>query len=162
MMNVFRSRHRLIVAVIILLAGGVVFAEWHRAVAIAAHHFPSTELTNPAVDVSTEFVMTNKNYEATVDLWLNPGVPVYDTDISYANYMFESALHPVDYTQLPAPVTEFNNPASFVNVVHKDITYSLFTIGSFKATFNMTPTKAKPDDLFPTQLKPGLGGSFDF
>lgn len=161
-MNVFRSRRRLILAGIILLAGGVVFEEWHRAGTIAVHHKSPTELANPPVDVSTEFVMTNQNYEATVDLWQNPGVPVYDTDISYANFVFQSAFRPVDFERLALPATDWKSPASFLTMVHKDIVYSLFSIGSFKATFNMTPTKAKPEDLFPTQLKPGLGGSFDF
>ena len=164
MMNIFRSRRRLIVAGIILLAGGVVFEEWHRAGTIAAHHdhYPPTELARAAVDASTEFVMTNKNFAANVDLWLNPGVPAYDADITYANYVFQSALRPVDFDRLSTRVTDLNNPVSFLTMVDKDITYSLFSIGSFKATFNMTPTKAKPEDLFPTQLKPGLGGSFDF
>lgn len=164
MMNVFRSRHRLIVAAVILLAGGVVFEEWHRA----GTHYPheaahlAMAVTLPTDDASTEFVMTNKDFEANVDLWLNPGVPAYDTDISYANFVFQSALHPVDYAQLAARPADENNPLPFLHMVDKDITYSLFSIGNFKATLNMTPVKARPEDLFPTQLKPGLGGSFDF
>ena len=47
-------------------------------------------------------------------------------------------------------------------MVDKDIVYSLFSLGHFKATLNMTPVKARPEDLIPTQIKPGLGGSFDF
>ena len=74
MMNVFNSRRRRVVAAMILLAGGVVFEEWHRAGAVPAHHL-ATDLTDIADDAGTEFLMTNKNFEAAVDLWLNPAVP---------------------------------------------------------------------------------------
>ncbi|MDD5140035.1 MAG: hypothetical protein PHY43_07240 [Verrucomicrobiales bacterium] len=47
-------------------------------------------------------------------------------------------------------------------MVNKDFTYALFFLGNFKANLNMTPVKAKPAGLIPTQIKPGLGGSFDF
>lgn len=162
MTNVCNSR-RLPGAAIILLAGGVGYEAWHHPGTLPPH-YPPTDLTTPAADVRTEFVMTNQNYEANGDLWLNPGVPVYATDISYANCVFPSdrRISPMDFDQLAIPASDWNRPAPFLTVVDKDITYPLFSIGNFKATLNLTPTKAKPDDLFPTQLKPGLGGSFGF
>jgi hypothetical protein len=161
MLNVFHSRRRLLVAGILLLAGGVAFQQRHRATT-PPHDYPPTELPEPVADVRTEFVMTNKNFAAQVDLWPNPGIPVYDTDISYANYVFQSALHPVDFAQLAAGVKDFNGPAPYRILAVKDPGYSLISIGTFKAGLTLTPTKAKPEDLFPTQLKPGLDGSFDF
>ena len=161
MLKVFNSRRRLIMAAIVLLVGGVVLEEWHRAGA-ARHHFPATNPASPVVDPVAEFTMTNKNFGATVDLWANPGVPVYDTDISYANYMFESALHPEDFSRLATRTGNGENFTLPVTMSGKNIDYAHFSIGNFKANLTLTPTKAKPEDLFPTQFKPGLGGSFDF
>jgi hypothetical protein len=163
MTKVFNSRRRLIMAVSILLAGGVVFEKWHRAGTVTAR-YPPTDLANAPTNSSTEFVMTNKNFEANIDLWLNPGVRTHVVNISYANFVFQSELHisPLDFDRLATRGDDGRSYALPFAMVDKDIIYSLFSLGSFKATFNLTPTKARPEDLFPTQLKPGLGGSFDF
>ncbi|MDD5139594.1 MAG: hypothetical protein PHY43_04945 [Verrucomicrobiales bacterium] len=75
------------------------------------HHYPPTKPANPAADAGTEFVMTNKDFEANVDLWLNPGVPAHDADITYANFVFQSTLRPVDFNRLATRVTGLNSPA---------------------------------------------------
>ncbi|HXI70462.1 MAG TPA: hypothetical protein VNN22_08925 [Verrucomicrobiae bacterium] len=161
MLKSFHFRRRLIAAAILLLTGGVVLEEWHRAHA-SRHHHPPADLTSPAVDPVGEFSMTNANYEARVDLWANPGVPVYDTDISYANYVFQSAIHPEDFTRLATRSDHGENFTFPVTMTGNHIDYAHISIGNFKANLTLTPFKAKPEDLIPTQLKPGLGGSFDF
>src|SRR5882762_911810 len=153
MLKFFNSRRRLMVAAIVLLAGGVVFEEWHRA--HARHHDPAGNLTGQAVDSVAEFSMPEINLGATVDLWANPGVPVYDTDITYANYVFQSAIHPEDFTRL---ATRSDNGANFtlpMTMSGNHIDYAHFSIGNFKANLTLTPFKARPEDLIPTQLKPG-------
>ena len=166
MMKAFNSRRRLIVTGIILLAGGVIFEEWHRASTITAHHLPhpATELTDTANDAGTEFLMTNKNFEAAVDLWQNPAVRTHAGAITYANFVFQSELNafPVDFDRIAKRGDDWKSHALPFTMVDKDIAYALFSIGNFKATLNLTPVKADPKDLLPTQIKPGLGGSFDF
>ena len=166
MTKVFHSRRRLIAAAIILLCGGVIFEEWHRAGTLAGHHpaHAATELTDAADDAGTEFLLTNKNFEAGLNLWLNPAVRSRATAISYANFVFQSELHnaPLDFDRLATHGDVGNSHALPLTLVDKDIAYALFSIGSFKATLNLTPVKADPKDLIPSQLKPGLGGSFDF
>ena len=165
-MNVFNSRRRVIVAALILLAGGVVFEEWHHAATLPAHHFPhpATALTDTADDAGTEFLMTNKNFAAAVDLWLNPAVRTHVANISYANFVFQSELHitPLDFDRVATRGDEGKSYKLPLMVVDKDIAYGLFSIGNFRATLNLTPVKADPKDLIPTQIKPGLGGSLDF
>ena len=166
MMKAFNSRRRLIVAAAILLAGGVVFEEWHRAGTITAHHppHPAMALTDTADDAGTEFLLTNKEFAAGIDLWLNPAVRSLDTEISYANFVFQSELHilPTDFDRFATHGDDGKSHPLPLTMVDKDIIYSLFSIGKFKATLNLTPVKADPKDLIPTQIKPGLGGSLDF
>jgi hypothetical protein len=160
MLKFFNSRRRLIVAAIVLLAGGVVFEEWHRA--HARHHYPPVNLPGQTVDPVAELSMPDMNFGATVDLWANPGVPVYDGDITYANYVFQSALHAEDFTRLAARSDHGENFTLPVTMSGNHIDYAHFSIGNFKANLTLTPFKARPEDLIPTQLKPGVGGSFDF
>ena len=166
MMNVFRSRSRLILAAMILLAGGVVFEEWHHAGTISGHHLPhpALALADMPEDAGTEFLMTNKNFAAAVDLWQNPAIPTHVANISYANFVFQSELQlsPLDFDRLATRGDGGQSHALPLTVVDKNLVYALFSLGKFKATLNLTPVKAKPEDLLPTQLKPGLGGSFDF
>jgi len=165
-MNLSSSRRRVVVAALILLAGGVVFEEWHRAGTITAHQppHPALALTDTADDAGTEFLLTNENFSAAVDLWQNPAVHTHVADITYANFVFQSELQlsPLDFDRLATRGDGGQSRALPLTVVDKDIIYSLFSLGKFKATLNLTPVKAKPEDLLPTQLKPGLGGSFDF
>lgn len=166
MMKAFNSRRRLLVAALILLAGGVIFEEWHRAATVMAPHHPhpAMALTDTADDAGTEFLMTNSDYAAGIDLWLNPAVRTRDTEISYANFVFQSELHnsPLDFDRLVTRGDAGKSHPLPLTVIDKDVVYSLFSVGHFKATLNLTPVKAKPEDLIPTQIKPGLGGSLDF
>lgn len=163
MIKVFNSRRRVLVAGIILLAGGVVFEEWHRAATIMAHH-PATELVDTADDAGTEFLMTNKNFEAAVNLWQNPVVRPHAANITYANFVFQSELHMslADFDRLATRDDAGSRTAPALTMVDKDIAYALFSVGNFKANVTLTPVKADPKDLIPTQVKPGVGGSFDF
>jgi len=163
MMKVFNSRRRRIMTVMILLAGGVVFEEWHRA-GTMAHHHPATKLTDTADEAGTEFLLTNSDYAAGINLWLNPAVRRRDTEISYANFVFQSELHilPEDFDRLATRGEGGKSYPLPLTMAGKDINYSLFSVGHFKASLNLTPVKAKPADLIPTQIKPGLGGSLDF
>ncbi len=164
MMTVFNSRRRLILAAMILLAGGVVFEEWHRAGTFDHLPHPATQLTDTADDAGTEFLMTNQNFAAAIDLWQNPAMPTHVANVSYANFVFQSELHlsPLDFDRLAIRGDAGKSHALPVTVIDKDVVYSLFSLGHFKATLNLTPMKAKPEDLIPTQVKPGFGGSFDF
>lgn len=161
MTKVFKFRRRWLVAGIILLAGGVVFEEWYRAATIAAH-YPQTDLTHVVADNNTEFVLTNKNFSAAVDLWLNPGTLTYGADKSYADLMFKSDLRPANFDQLVTHAPGGESYTSFLTMADKDLTYALFSIGNFKATLNMTTVKPTPQAILPTQIKTGFGGSFDF
>jgi hypothetical protein len=158
----FNSGSSLIVATMFLVAGGLTFQKSHRASAARLPHTfvdpSSLTMEHPGV-----FNLTNADFAAQVNLWKNPGVPVYDTDFSYANYMFHSTLNTVDFAQLatrtPDNGQNFTLPVT-MSGGHFD--YAHFSIGDFKANLTLTPLRAKPDDFFPTLLKPGVSGSFNF
>jgi hypothetical protein len=159
MMNVFNSRRPVIVAAIILLAGGLAHEEWLRAGNMTAHYPPV-----PAVpaDAGSEFVMTNSNFAATVDLWLNPGTPAYEAARTFDNFVIESELNQADFDRLVTRGNDGRSAASFLTFTDKNINYALFSIGNFKTTLNLTPVNPDPQAVLPDGVKPGLSGSFNF
>jgi hypothetical protein len=163
-MNIFKPRSRWILAGIILLVGGIVFEEKHRAATLHRHPIAPPRLAYSLPDENAESAATNKNFSDSVSLWFNPDREIHDDDMAYASVLFQSALgnEPVvrDWTEHPDPDAKIH-PSS-LTVDGKTINYSIFHAGNFTATLNLTPVLPNQQAIIPTEVKPGLGGSFSF
>lgn len=165
MKNIFNPRFRLLLAGIILLAGGIIFAEKHRAATLHEHRLVTPELTYTLPQDGREFVTTtNSGLETNLSLWFNPVRETHDDGLAYANVLFQSELADAaaayDRMERPLAGESFHLPS--VNVADKSLNYSLFSIGKFSASLSLTPVLTSPSAIIPTEIKPGLGGSFNF
>jgi multidrug efflux pump subunit AcrB len=160
--NIFHPRFRLILAAIILLAGGIVYEEKHRAATIP--HITPPELAYSVPYDGAEFPATNENFSDRVNLWFNPAQEIHADDLTYATVILQSELgdeaSAYDRVQTRVADGKINLPS--VDITDKSVNYSIFTIGNFTASLHLTPVLANPQAIIPTEIKPGLGGSFDF
>jgi hypothetical protein len=163
-MNISRPRFRLILAGIILLISGIIFAEKHHAATLNAHHIISPELTYTVPPDSAELSATNKSFSDSVNLWFNPAQEIHYDCMTYARVLFQSELVDTaaayDRVETRNADRKINLPS--MNIADKSVNYSLFTIGNFTANLNLTPVLPTPQAIIPTEIKPGLGGSFSF
>jgi hypothetical protein len=158
----FHPRLPLLLAGIILLAGGIVYEEKHRAA--TTHHLQPTELAYSLPYAGAEFPATNQNFSDSANLWLNPAREIHDDDLTYARVLFQSELGDpaaaYDRVETRAADGKINLPS--MDITDKSVNYSIFTIGNFTASLHLTPVLANPQSIIPTDIKPGLGGSFNF
>jgi len=162
--RLFNPRFRLLLAGIILLVGGIIFEEKHRA-ATHAHEHPATPAPAAArPPVGLEFLTTKSGLETNLNLWFNPLVENHDDNLTYARVLFQSQLSDsaMAYERMGRSVPGENFHLPTVNVADKSLNYSLFSIGNFSASLSLTPVLASPSAIIPTEIKPGLGGSFNF
>jgi len=160
-MNIFNPRFRLLLAGIILLAGGIVFEEKHRAATIP--HITPPELAYSVPADGAEFPATNKSFSDNVNLWFNPAREIHADDLTYARVLFQSELGGAaayDRVENRIASRKINLPS--MDVADKTVHYSLFSIGNFTASLQLTPILPTPQTIIPTEIKPGLGGSFNF
>jgi hypothetical protein len=162
--NIFNPRFRLLLAGIILLVGGIIFAEKHHAATIKEHHLVTPELTYALPQDGRELVTTSSGLETNLSLWFNPVRESHDDGLTYASVLFQSELGDAAaaYDRMERPVTGENFHFPSMNLADKSVNYSLFSIGKFSASLNLTPVLASPQAIIPTEIKPGMGGSFDF
>ena len=163
--NMFNPRFRLLLAGIILLVGGILFEEKHRAATHRQQHPTTPELSYALPTDGLEFVLTtNSGLETNLSLWFNPARETHNEGLAYANILFQSQLSDAAaaYERMLRPVAGENFHLPSVNVADKSLNYSLFSIGNFSASFSLTPVLASPQAILPTEIKPGLGGSFNF
>jgi hypothetical protein len=162
-MKISRPRFRLILAGIILLVGGIVFEEKHRAATLNSHHIAAPELTYAVQREITDFP-ANNNFGADVNLWFNPGRQIHDDDgVAYARVLFQSELSELEaYERIKPSLGDKKINLPSMNMADKSVNYSLFTIGNFTANLKLTPVLPTPQAIIPTEIKPGLGGSFSF
>ena len=163
-MNIFNPRFRLLLAGIILLAGGIVFEGKHRAATFHGHQITAPELTYAVPYDGAEFPATNKNFSDSVNLWFNPGREIHDDSLAYGGILLQSELGsaPMVYDWTEHPDAGEKIQPSPLTVADKAVHYSLFNLGNFSATLNLTPVLATPQAIIPTEIKPGLSGSFNF
>jgi hypothetical protein len=127
---------------------------------IYAHHIIAPELIYSVPYISAELIKTNKFFGETIDLWrasTNSGIP-------NARYALQSELDnkSATYNWATNDNEDGNSHPSRLTVENKAVNYSLFTSGDFSAALNLTPLYLRPQDNIPTQVIPGLSGSFHF
>ena len=164
MKNIFNPRFGLLLAGIILLVGGIIFAGKHRAATLRQQHIIKPELTYALPPDRRELVRPASSLETNVSLWFNPVRQIHDDGLTYAGVLFQSKLGDAAaaYDRIEKPVTGENFNLPSMNLTDKSVNYSLFSIGNFSASFSLTPVLASPQAIIPTEIKPGLGGSFNF
>ena len=164
MKNIFNPRFLLLLAGIILIISGIIFAEKHRAGTLHEHHLITPELTYALPQDGREFMTTSNRVETSASLWFNPVREIHDDGLTYASVLFQSELGDAAaaYDRMERPVAGVNFHFPSMNLADKSVNYSLFSIGKFSASFSLTPILASPQAIIPTEIKPGLGGSFNF
>jgi hypothetical protein len=164
MKNIFNPRFGLLLAGIILLVGGIIFAGKHRAATVHEHHLITPTLTYALPPDGRELVLPASTLETNVSLWFDPVREIHDDGMTYASVLFQSQLGDAAaaYDRMEKPVTGENFQFPSMNLADKSVNYSLFSIGKFSASFSLTPILASPQAIIPTEIKPGLGGSFNF
>jgi len=162
--KIFNPRFRLLLAGIILLVGGIIYEEKHRAATHHQTHLITAQLTYTLPPDAREFVMTNSGLTTNLNLWFNPVRETHDDGLAYANVIFQSELTDATmaYERMERPMAGANFHLPSVNVADKSLNYSLFSIGHFSASLSLTPILTSPSAIIPTEIKPGLGGSFNF
>lgn len=161
MKKIFPPRFRLILAGIILLVGGIMFEEKHRAATL--HHIVPPELTyaSPANDAAV--TAGNDIFSDSTNLWSTSPQEIPNDDLTYARVFFQSELGAAaayDRVQNRVADQKINLPS--MDIADKSVNYSIFTIGNFSASLHLTPVLPNPQALIPTDIKPGVGGSISF
>jgi hypothetical protein len=143
---------------IILLLGGVVFEEKHRAETVKKHTFPaiSTE-QDPEEDT---YLIPKSNFSGQVDLWGDPWVKTDDPDLTYASLAFKNGLKEASIEKFQARPDNGAEPV--LTVLDRQVAYALFELGGVKLKFNLKPAFPNPEALLPTRLDPSITGSFSF
>jgi len=118
------------------------------------------ELIYSVAYTSAKLLKTNRCFGDTVNLWRD----FSDVDIPKASYAFQSEPENLSATYDLATNESAggNIHSSRLAVENKALNYSLFTNGDFSAAFNLTPLYLRPQDNMPTEVIPGLSGSFHF
>ncbi len=150
-------RYLVMLVGIILVVGGVLFEEKHRAETFKNHIAPpeleyARLLRQPAE--------TKTNFADYASLWGSPWTQNPDPDLAYSSLTFQKDLVPAGSEKIlvrPGVKTE-----PVLTVQDREATYAIFSGGGFKLTVNLKPAYATPDSLLPNHLDPSIGGSFSF
>jgi hypothetical protein len=140
---------------VILVAGGVLFAEKHRAQPVQ-NHLPPVILQDPA---QVPYLTGGNIFSGKIDLWGNPWAKTENVRPAYSSFP-QKEFKPVNLENFQ-PKLDVKNE-SVVTVQDREVAYALFEVGGFTLTVNLKPGYANPQALMPTRLNAGIGGSFSF
>jgi hypothetical protein len=141
---------------LILLAGGVLFEEKHRAESIK-NHLPPVALRDPT---AVPVLASDSIFSGSVNLWGDPWVKTDEVRQNPASVAFPADLKPANVEQLQSKFDYKTEPV--LTVQDRQVAYSLFQAGGFTLTLNLKPAYANPQALLPTHVDAGIGGSFSF
>jgi hypothetical protein len=151
------KRYLVLLAGIILVAGGALFEEKHHAATIK-NHIPPPEPEYPRL--LTPPVETQSSFLGYADLWNSPWMKKPDTGPVYADFIFQNDLDPAGFEKIHVKPGDKTEPV--ITVQNREAAYSLFNAGGFKLTINLKPAYATPEAILPNHIDPSVGGSFSF
>lgn len=143
---------------IILLEGGVLFEEKHRAETVKQHPHPAA-WTDPDPAGIAE-VIQSRNFSDQVDLWGDPRMKTDVPDFSYAYLAFGNDPKPASVEKFKSRLDSKTEPV--LTVQERQVGYSLLDFRGFKLNVNLKPAYSTPEALMPTRIDPGISGSFNF
>ena len=147
----------LILVGIILLAGGVVFEEKHRA-ATLINHIAAPDLKYSVLEVQS--LATNNTLSASVNLWNISPVKTGGAGLNYTRANFQPDLMPASIDKFqPLPV---NKTEPVITVMDREVAYALFASRDFTLTLDLKPEYSSPTSFMPSHIDPGIRGSFSF
>jgi hypothetical protein len=141
---------------IILLVGGILFEEKHRAETIK-NHLPPVVLGDPA---AAPYVVWDNNFSDYVDLWGDPKVKTSHADSGYASFVFENDPKTASFEKFQSKLDY--EAAPVITMQDREVAYALFQAGSFTLKLNLKPAYPNPEAILPTRIDASLGGSFSF
>jgi hypothetical protein len=141
---------------IILLVGGILFEEKHRAETIK-NHLPPVVLGDPA---AAPYMVRGNNFSDYVDLWGDPWVKTAHADSGYASLVFENDPKTASFEKFQSKLDY--EAAPMITVQDREVAYALFQAGSFTLKLNLKPAYPNPEAILPTRIDASLGGSFSF
>lgn len=147
----------LVLVGIILLVGGVLFEEKHRAETFK-HHIVAPELSYP--ELEAQCLATNGSFSGRVNLWDNALVKSEDAHLNHASLAVQGNLNPAGFETLQPNPGNQSEPA--ITVLDREVTYALFASRDFTLTLNLKPEYSNPDALMPSHIDPGIRGSISF
>ena len=142
---------------IILLAGGVLFEERHRAATLISH-IAAPDLEYAALE--TQSLATNESFSASVNLWNNSLGTIGGAGLNYTRASFQTDLTPASLDRLQ-PVS-VNKTEPVITVMDREVAYALFASRDFTLTLDLKPEYSNPSALMPSHIDPGIRGSFSF
>ena len=143
---------------IILLVGGVLFEEKHRAETVKQHPHPAAWTDPDPAGIAV--VLQSSNFSDQVDLWGDPWVETDVPDFSHAYLAFGNDLKPASFEKFQSRRDHETEPV--LTVQERQVGYSLLDFGGFKLNVNLEPAYRTPEALMPTRIDPGISGSFSF
>jgi hypothetical protein len=147
----------LLLAGIILLAGGVLYEEKHRA-AILYHPIVAPELAYPELEAQS--LATNGSFLDNINLWDHSRVKTDEAGLSYTSFAFQKDFAPASFERLQSNLGGKTEP--MLTVLDREVVYALFATRDFTLTLNLKPAYSNPQALMPSHIDAGLGGSISF
>jgi hypothetical protein len=149
-------KRALVFIAMILLAGGILFEEKHRAETLK-NHLPPVVLRDPSAAPETD---NYTSFSDQVDLWGNPWAKPGDAGSSYAGLASQTNLPPTSFDQFQSKLDYNTQPV--MTVQDREFNYALFEAGGFTLFLDLRPTYPNPQALMPSHVDAAIGGSFSF
>jgi hypothetical protein len=143
--------------VIILLVGGVLYEEKHRAA--TTRHSPA-EPASEYPDMDLVLNRSPSHFADMVDLWNPPRVKIADTDSAFSRLMVQQDLSAAQVRPIHLRPEIRVDPV--LTVADRELRYALISAGDFRLTLDLKPAFATPEALLPDHIDPGIGASFKF
>jgi hypothetical protein len=150
-------KRALLLAGIILLAGGVLYEEKHRA-ATVRHHIVAPDVSYAELEALS--LATNANFSDNINLWDNPRIKIGGAGLNYSSMAFQKDLPPASFEKIQPAHGDETEPA--LTVLDREVIYALFAKRDFTLTLKLKPEYSSPQALVPSHLDPGIGGSISF
>jgi hypothetical protein len=153
----FNMKRPLILAGIILLAGGVLYEEKHRA-ATVGHHIVAPDLSY--AELEEQSLATNDSFSGSINLWDNPRMKIDAVGLNNTGAAFQRDLTSASFEKIQPASGNETEPA--LTVLDREVVYALFAKRDFTLTLNLKPEYSAAQPLMPSHIDPGIGGSISF
>ncbi len=147
----------LILAGIILLAGGVLYEEKHRAATVGQH------IVAPDVayaELEEQSLATNISFSDSINLWDTPRIKIDAAGLNYPGSAFQRDLMSASFENMQTAPDNKTEPV--LTGFDREVVYALFAKKDFTLTLNLKPEYSAAQTLMPSHIDPGIGGSISF